>query len=129
MAIPFDKITTQNPELNAVQARVERAFGLVPTPVTEADGIVPVETASGTKQYKCKDSDRYVVGYTSGQPLTVSLGALAPRRTVLVICNGPRPVTVQRSDGKPFPSGSTHVLEQFQSGLFVSDGKEWHAPA
>jgi len=128
MGVSYDKVTTEDPQLNQVQGKIAEAFSKVPDPVPEADGIVRIETASGNQQYKCKDSDRYVVGITSAFPLLVSLGAVSPKRTVLVICSGPKPVTVQRSDGRAMAGIQSRVLEQYQASLFVADGKDWQSP-
>ena len=126
MPVPYNKVTTSNQELNQVQSEIARSFQAVPDPVTDADGITTVDTASGIKTFAVPDSCKWLVCLTNGNALTVSLPSPSSKRTVVVVCSGQNPVSVQRSDGKDSSWGQSLTLTNAQSRLFVADGKNWN---
>ena len=127
MPVAYDKVTTDNHDLNVVQAHVQRAFENAAAQAdvpTEADGIVRLDTARGVKVYAVRDADRHVVVLTNGSPATVGLPAPTIKRIVGILANGANPVTVQRKDGKACSFGQTKTLQNSAS-LFVADGQDW----
>jgi hypothetical protein len=125
MPVPYDKVTTSNQDLNQVQANIARAFQAVPDPVSDGDGIVTVDTASGTKTFLIPESCKNLVCLTNGNALTVSLPSPATKRTVFVVCAGNNPVTVQRQDGQTSAWGQSLTLAKAESRLFVANGTTW----
>ena len=125
MGVPFNKVTTQDQELNQVQAEVARSFQSIPDPVSDADGIVTVDTSSGTRTFTIPDTCKHLVCLTAGNAITVSLTSPSPKRTVVVVCAGQNKVTVQRQDSKASTWGQTLDLANAESRLFVADGKTW----
>lgn len=125
MGVAYDKVTTQDPELNQVQAHVEAAFASVPDVPTQADGIVRLDTARGAVTYQIRDADRHVVVITNGAKATIALPSPKIKRTLGVIASGANPVTVQRSDGLQNSFGVSKTLTN-EASLFVSDGTDWY---
>ena len=125
MAIEYSRVPVKDPELDKVQTEIKRSFQSIPVPATSSDGIVRVDTASGTRTYAVKDTDQHIVGITNGGPLTISLPSPAIKRTLGVIGSGANKVTVQRSDGKAMSFGSSKELQDAAS-LFTSDGTDWY---
>lgn len=125
MAIDYSRVATSDPVLKQVQDEVARSFSNVPDPVTAADGIVRIDTASGTRTYSVKAADVHLVCITNGGPLTVALPSPGTKRLLGVIANGANAVTVQRSDGKTCSFGQSKTLTNAAS-LFVADGTDWY---
>jgi hypothetical protein len=123
VAIKYSRVSTKDPELQQVQVEVERGFSQVPEP--EPDGIVRIDTASGTKTYTVKDTDKHVVCVTIAGPLTVGLPAPSTKRVIGVLANGANTATVQRQDGKVCSFGASKALAN-AAALFVADGVDWY---
>ncbi len=126
MAVEYSRVPVKDPELDKVQTEIKRSFQSIPAPDNASDGIVRVDTASGTRTYTVKDTDQHIVGITNGGPLSVALpNPKDNKRTLGVIGSGANKVTVQRSDGKAMSFGQVKELQDAAS-LFTSDGTDWY---
>lgn len=124
-AVHFSRVATHDPVIEQLQKELERCFSNIPAPVTDADGIVRIDNASGAKTYTVTDADKHVVCITNGGPLTVALPAPTAKRVIGILANGPHQATVQRADGKDCSFGPSKALDNAAS-LFVADGVDWY---
>lgn len=132
MAYDYQKVQTQDTDLNKVQTNIAALGQSIPSPEETVQAAISlgIVTVKGPKTYMVGDTDRHVVCYTVGGPVTVALPSPSVPRALGVLCtvaaSGAGQVTVQRKDGQPSNFGSQVLLDPGSARVFVADGKNWN---